>query len=108
MRRRRAALLAATAALVVAVAVPAAGAGRSVRLGDNFFTPRSLTVSANTTVTWTWRTQAPHNVVGSGPARFSSGGPETSGRYRRRLTRRGTYRIVCALHPDMRMTLRVR
>jgi plastocyanin len=34
---------------------------------------------------------------------------QRSGTYRKRVTRRGTYRIVCTIHqPNMRMTLRVR
>jgi Tol biopolymer transport system component len=68
-----------------------------------------LTVRPGTIVTWRWRGQSSHNVtVRSGPARFRS--PTRSrGVFARRLTRVGTYRIVCALHsPGMGMTVVVR
>jgi plastocyanin len=94
-------------------AAPAAGATRTVRLGDDWFvregSPRTVTVSRGDTVRWRWTGRNQHNVaVRSGPARFQS--PlKRSGTYSRKLRRRGTYRIICSIHqPDMRMTLRVR
>ena len=68
-----------------------------------------LTVRPGTVVTWRWRSQSSHNVtVRSGPVRFRS--PTRSrGVFARRLTRVGTYRIVCTLHsPGMGMTVVVR
>ena len=36
-------------------ATPAFGAAnRTVKIGDNFFTPKTLTVPKGTTVTWKW------------------------------------------------------
>jgi Tol biopolymer transport system component len=69
----------------------------------------TLTVRPGTVVTWRWRSQSSHNVtVRSGPERFRS--PTRSrGVFARRLTRAGTYRIVCTLHsPGMGMTVVVR
>jgi hypothetical protein len=69
----------------------------------------TLTVRPGTVVTWRWRSQSSHNVtVRSGPARFRS--PTRSrGVFARRLTRVGTYRIVCTLHsPGMGMAVVVR
>jgi Tol biopolymer transport system component len=69
----------------------------------------TLRISAGTVVIWRWRSQSSHNVtVRSGPARFRS--PTRSrGVFARRLTRVGTYRIVCTLHsPGMGMTVVVR
>jgi Tol biopolymer transport system component len=69
----------------------------------------TLTVRPGTVVTWRWRSQSSHNVtVRSGPAHFRS--PTRSrGVFARRLTRAGTYRIVCTLHsPGMGMTVVVR
>ena len=62
-----------------------------------------------TVVTWRWRSQSSHNVtVRSGPARFRSA-TRSRGVFARRLTRAGTYRIVCTLHsPGMGMTVVVR
>jgi plastocyanin len=47
-------------------------------------------------------------VVRSGPASFQS--PlKRSGSYKRKLRRKGTYKIVCSIHaPDMAMTLKVK
>jgi hypothetical protein len=84
-----------------------------VSIVDNAFVRRRhgprLTVRAGTLVTWRWRSQSSHNVtVRSGPERF--GAPTRSrGVFARRLTRVGTYRIVCTLHsPGMGMTVVVR
>jgi dipeptidyl aminopeptidase/acylaminoacyl peptidase len=69
----------------------------------------TLTIRLGTVVTWRWRSQSSHNVtVRSGPDRFRS--PTRSrGVFARRLTRAGTYRIVCTLHsPGMGMTVVVR
>src|SRR4051812_34334293 len=97
--------LAATAAFL---AVPALAATRSVSIRDDFFSPRSLSISKNTTVRWVWRGHSRHNVaVASGPDHFRSGLHRT-GTYRHRFSRRGTYRIVCTVHSGMRMTVRVR
>jgi plastocyanin len=104
-------LVAVLAAL--AAAGPALSQRRTVEVDDNYFVredgaPR-VTVRRNTTVVWEWEGRNPHNVtVTRGPTRFRSS-TRSSGTYRRKVTRRGTYRIVCTIHdPGMRMTLRVR
>jgi plastocyanin len=98
-------VLAVTAAVL---AIPALARTRSVSVRDNVFNPRSLTIKRNDTVRWVWRGENRHNVVARGPVRFRST-VKTRGTYRKRFTRRGTYRLVCTIHaPDMRMTIRVR
>ena len=69
----------------------------------------TLTVRPGTVVTWRWRGQSSHNVpVRSGPERFHTA-TRSRGVFARRLTRAGTYRIVCTLHsPGMGMTVVVR
>ena len=96
------------AALVAAVA--AIAATKTVKLGDNFFSPKTLTVKKGTTVKFTWKTKAPHNVqtTGKAPAKFNSGSPRTSQTYSRKLTKAGTYNLLCIVHPEMTMKLRVR
>jgi plastocyanin len=108
MRRMLAIALAAT----LLAAVPAAGATRTVRIGDDWFvrdgSPTTVSVTKGTTVRWRWTGDDDHNVVARGPARFRSD-LKDSGTFSRKLRRRGTYRIMCTIHqPDMRMTLRVR
>jgi len=79
-----------------------------VKLGDNFFKPTKLTVTAGTTVTFTWTGSATHNVkVTSGPEKFKSPN-QSSGTYTHTFTKTGTYKIVCTFHPGMEMTLKVK
>jgi plastocyanin len=98
--------------LALALAAPAAGATRNVKIGDDYYvrsgSPPTVTVSEGTKVKWNWRGSRQHNVVvQSGPASFQSR-LKRSGSYSRKLRKRGTYKIVCSIHqPDMRMTLRV-
>ena len=104
------------AALVVAVSgifVSQALAARTVKVGDDYFVrkgdPPTVTVSKGTRVTWRWVGDDFHNLrVTRGPVKFSSD-YQDSGRFSRKLRRRGTYKIICTVHqPDMRMTLKVR
>ena len=79
-----------------------------VQLGDNFFQPKKVTVTAGTRVTWTWTGSSTHNVtVVSGPQKFHSG-DQASGNYSRVMTRPGVYHIVCTFHPGMDLTLTVK
>lgn len=100
----------ATAVVVAgAVAVPAFAAKTyNVSVRDDFFKPKSLRIKKNDSVKWTWRGDAPHNVVvRKGPVKFNST-TKTSGTYKKKFTRKGTYTIVCTIHlPDMKMTVRV-
>jgi len=101
------------ALIVFLFTVAPAGAARNVKVGDDYFVRSSgvptVTVSKGVTVKWNWRGRRQHNVVAqSGPRRFQSA-LKRSGSYSRKMTVRGTYRIVCSIHqPDMRMTLVVR
>jgi plastocyanin len=105
-------LLAAVVAAVFAVlAAQALAATRGVKIGDDYFvrqgTHPTVTVHKGTTVRWRWTGQDLHNVaVAKGPVKFRSSF-KTSGSYAHKMTRVGTYRIVCTVHSGMRMTLRV-
>ena len=100
-------VLAAVAACA-AVAGPALAATKTVTVGDSFFQAKNVTVRKGTTVRWVWRGRLIHNVmVKSGPTRFHSAA-KAAGSYSKRLTRAGTYQIVCTIHPGMTMTLHVR
>lgn len=97
------------------LAATALAATKTVKVGDNWFVRSSsgtptVTVRAGDTVRWSFVGDAPHNVkVTKGPARFSSK-TQSSGIFRRRVTKRGTYRIVCTIHgaSDQSMRLVVR
>jgi plastocyanin len=102
-------LLAMGCALAVAgaLAVPALAATRTIALRDNVFAPRTETVAKGTPVRFVWKGKQAHNVfVSSGPTTFHSP-VKTKGSYSKTLTRSGTYRIVCQLHPGMKLTLKV-
>ena len=110
MRKLIIAMLIAAASAVLAT--QALAATRSVKVGDNFFVRKgsapTVTVAKGTTVTWRWGGKEIHNVtVKKGPVTFRSS-LKSSGTYSKRLTRAGTYTIVCSVHqPDMTMKLRV-
>ena len=99
-------------AVSAVLAVPALAATRTVKVGDDYFVRKgsapTVTVKKGTTVTWRFSGKDMHNVaVTKGPVKFRSSF-KTSGSYSKRVTRTGTYTIVCTIHqPDMAMKLRV-
>ena len=100
---------AATALAAGALAIPAFAATKTVQVKDNKFVASSITVSKNTTVKWVWKGKAPHNVVVTkGPAKFKST-TQVKGSYSKKLTKKGTYSILCTIHaPGMKMTVKVK
>jgi plastocyanin len=107
--KKIAATAAVTAMAAGALAIPALAATKTVQIKDNLFAPASITVSKGTTVKWVWKGKAPHNVkVTKGPAKFSST-TQTKGNFSKKLTKAGTYSIVCTIHaPNLKMTIKVR
>jgi plastocyanin len=109
------ALLLAGVALLLSAA-PAQAGKRSVRIYDNYFLPDSLTVKRGTVVVWRWpgadEAGDVHDVkLKSGPKgakKFHSEAAATDFSFRRRLKVPGRYRIVCTLHEEMTMKIRVR
>lgn len=98
-----------------AAAAPAAAApAREVVLQDNFYLPAKLTVKRGATVVWRWPDEPidVHDVkLRKGPKgvrRFHSEPAAGGYAFRRRLRRPGLYQIVCTLHEEMTMTVRVR
>lgn len=100
--------LVASLGLSILPATGVAGSTATVKLKDDFFSPTSKTVRKNTTVVFRWAGRAPHDVkVTKGPVKFSSK-IQTKGTYKKKLTRKGTYTIVCTIHPGMEMKLKVK
>ena len=100
--------------LVLAIALlgltpPTVGAAtKTVRVGDNFFSPSSISIRKGTKVTWRWVGSSRHNVVATRGASFRST-IKRSGTYSRTFRRRGTVKYICTIHPaSMRGTIRVR
>ena len=99
----------AAVAVAGALAVPAFASTKTVQVKDNKFVANHITVSKGTTVKWVWGGKAPHNVkVTKGPAKFAST-TQSKGTFSRKLTKKGTYSIICTIHqPNMKMTVTVK
>ena len=90
--------------LLLALALTACGSSDStgptatnaVDVRDNVFSPSTITVAPQTTVTWTWRGSDIHNVVfedGQG-----SSTQKASGTHTRAFAAAGAFRYRCTLH----------
>ncbi|HEX3689091.1 MAG TPA: plastocyanin/azurin family copper-binding protein [Solirubrobacteraceae bacterium] len=109
LTRRLRSLVLLTVLIVAVFAVSAlAASGKSVNVGDNYYGPKSLTVGKGTKVTWKWVGVLKHNVVvHSGPSSFNSK-TQVRGTYSHTFTKKGTYQLVCTIHPSMKMTVVVK
>ena len=84
--------------------------GNPLAIGDDFFGRGKVTARAGQTVSWSFGGNRPHSVtVANGPRGFSSGyGGTRSGSYSITPEVKGTYRLVCQVHPTtMAQTLKV-
>jgi plastocyanin len=115
----RALLIVVLTGVALVSATPAQAAApkpKTVRIYDNYFLKDSLRVKRGTMVTWRWpgfdEAGDVHDVkLKSGPRgvkKFHSEAAATDYSFKRRLKVAGKYRIVCTLHEEMRMTIRVR
>ena len=85
--------------------------GNPLAIGDDFFGQGKVTARVGETVSWSFGGTRPHSVtVANGPRGFSSGyGGKRSGTYSVTPTVKGTYRLVCQVHPTtMAQTLKVK
>lgn len=118
MLRRRAAFgrpVPARAASLVAVAVVTSlagatgaiavgsGSAATVVLKDIAFHRAVTRIHPGQRVTFTWKDPyVTHNVHAVGRLRFPGASARQSGSYSIRLSRKGTYRYECTLHPGMK------
>lgn len=112
MRRRFtiAASLIATALLLVVVGAASGRGSKTVEVGDDFFSPTSLTISKGTKVKFNWTGSDEHNVVKKkGPGgSFGSGSTDADGvQFTHKFSKAGTYKIICTLHEGMKMKINV-
>lgn len=83
------------------------GAVKKVKVGDNYFKPKKVTVFVGDTVKWKWIGTAIHDVkVTKGPEKFKSK-KQSGGKFKHVMVDPGSYTIVCTLHPGMEMKLTV-
>jgi plastocyanin len=97
-------------------AAPSAGAAaiKTVKVADNFYAPKRLTVVKGTTIKWKWSSlnADSHDVYlaerPKGTARFQSAPAATDFTYRRTLRKPGVYKILCTFHEGMNMRITVK
>lgn len=77
-----------------------------VRIVDNRFRPRSITIPRGTVVRWVNRGGNNHTVT-SDTGLWDSGILLTGDAFRRRFRRRGTFEYHCEIHPSMTGTVTV-
>jgi plastocyanin len=88
----------------------AAPGGNSVTIKNFSFQPKTLTVRAGTTVTWTNDDSTPHTVqfsdrsIPTSPD-LSAGGGQSQ--YSHTFTAAGTYPYICGIHTFMTGTIKV-
>ena len=85
-----------------------------VKVRDNFFSPDSLTVAKSTKIIWRWP-RSPGDVHDvyltrrpDGVKRFHSELAASDYSFARRLKKSGKYTMVCTIHAEMTMKVKVR
>ena len=113
-------LTAVLAGVALLGAAPAQSPGqdpkKTIRIGDNYFLPDARRSRPATLVTWKWpsfdEAGDVHDVklksAPKGVKKFHSEPASTDYSFKRKLKKPGKYKIVCTLHEDMRMTIRVK
>ena len=92
-------------ALAPMAAVPARAATEHiVDIRDMTFAPRTLTIAAGDTVTWTNSDSMPHTATSEDDA-FDSGNLDEGQSFSFTFTEPGTYEYVCGIHPRMTGTI---
>jgi len=103
-------LLALAVGVSMTSASPDKRGSKTVKVADDFYSPDSLTVSKGTKVKFNWVGKHKHNVVktkGPGGA-FSSVATSANGvNFKHKFSKSGTYKIICTIHPEMTMKLKV-
>lgn len=80
---------------------PKGGGNSQVAIQNFAFEPKTITVSAGTTVVWTNKDEEPHTVTSAGPGFTSSKALDTDDTYKATFSTPGTYTYYCSIHPHM-------
>ena len=77
---------------------------------ENFaFAPSDVTVTPGTKVTWINKDEAPHTATSTDTAKtFNSGGLDADDKFSFVFNDKGDYPYFCALHPQMKATVKVK
>jgi plastocyanin len=74
--------------------------GRTMPVGDRFFSNPNLRIKRGTSLGWEFRGNELHNLtLANGPVGIASDNLDQARRFTYRFTRPGTYRFFCSLHP---------
>ena len=75
---------------------------RTVVIKDIDFMPSTVQIRRGSRVRWLWKDpRVSHDVTSRGRNRFRSSPTKLTGTHTVRFSRRGTYRYVCTIHPNM-------
>jgi len=97
------------AALFVGPVPLSSASSKTVVLKNVAFSPRTLTVSRGSKVTFLWRDGiTEHNVTSRGTPRFKGSGSKAHGKLVVHFRKYGTYRYECTLHFGMTGRVKVR
>ena len=97
----------------ISQAVGAKQVKKTVKVRDNFFAPDALKVPKGSKITWRWPTNPGdvHDVkLSSGPKgvkKFHSQLAASSYSFAKTLPKPGKYVVICTIHEEMTMTIRV-
>jgi plastocyanin len=86
-------------------AAPAAGATVAVSMKNIQFAPKSVTAKVGQTVKWTNDDSVDHNVTATSGETFKSSTFGQGASYSHKLTKAGTIKYVCTIHPGMEGTI---
>jgi plastocyanin len=103
-------LLALAVTASVTSATPSKRASKTVKVADDVYSPDSLSVSSGTKVKFNWTGSHKHNVVKKkGPGgSFASTITSADGvQFEHKFSKAGTYKIICTVHPEMKMKINV-
>ncbi len=84
-------------------------------MADNYYLPDKLTVKQGAKIAWEWPDDVAidvHDVklksAPKGVKKFQSQPASSGYTYKRTLKKPGTYKIICTLHEEMTMTIKVK
>jgi len=86
-------------------AAPAAGGTIAVSMKNIQFVPTSVTAKVGQTVKWTNDDSVDHNVTATSGETFKSNTFGQGATFSQKLTKAGTIKYVCTIHPGMEGTL---
>lgn len=102
-------ILALAAVALTVLAVPALAATKTVKIRDNAYSVKALTISKGSSVKWVWSGKNKHNVYQiGGPGHFHSPTHKGSGTFTHRFTTKGTYTFQCTYHAKQNMKVTVK